>query len=223
MKERKLYFVNFVLNDRSSRLLGWSWNKFSYCSILNDLLSSLFVKEKKWHLVNFILNDRSSILIDLEINLVCEKKETFLLLLHSPSIVSRIPRIRSIQRKGKRKVRETLFHFSRSLEMSTTRPRMRNPTHDASNSSPMFRTISYFEISFLENSRLAKAWCLKDVKEEEVLRTFNPILLQIITRDSRRKEKDRRKRGKGRKEREKKKLRDGFEATSVVIRTVAGP
>lgn len=63
----------------------------------------------------------------------------------------------------------------------------------------------------------------QDVKEEEVLRTFNPILLQIITRDSRRKEKDRRKRGKGRKEREKKKLRDGFEATPVVIRTVAGP
>lgn len=55
------------------------------------------------------------------------------------------------------------------------------------------------------------------------MRTFNPILLQIITRDSRRKEKDRRKRGKGRKEREKKKLRDGFEATPVVIRTVAGP
>lgn len=74
MKERKLYFVNFVLNDRSSRLLGWSWNKFSYCSILNDLLSSLFVKEKKWYLVNFILNDRSSILIDLEINLISKKK-----------------------------------------------------------------------------------------------------------------------------------------------------
>lgn len=168
MKERKLYFVNFVLNDRSSRLLGWSWNKFSYCSILNDLLSSLFVKEKKWCLVNFILNDRSSILIDLEINLVCEKKETDVSFIFTlPSIVSRIPRIRSIQRKGKRKVRETLFHFSRSLEMSTTRPRMRNPTHDASNSSPMFRTISYFEISFLENSRLAKAWCSKMPKRKK--------------------------------------------------------
>lgn len=54
------------------------------------------------------------------------------------------------------------------------------------------------------------------------MRTFNPILLQIITRDSRRKKKIG---GKEEREerREKKKLRDGFEATPVVIRTVAGP
>ena len=49
----------------------------------------------------------------------------------------------------------------------------------------------------------------------------DPILsdLQIITRESRKKKKI-----GGKEEREeKKKLRDGFEATPVVIRTVAGP
>ena len=50
----------------------------------------------------------------------------------------------------------------------------------------------------------------------------DPILsdLQIITRESRWKKK---KIGRKEEREEKKKLRDGFEATPVVIRTVAGP
>lgn len=55
------------------------------------------------------------------------------------------------------------------------------------------------------------------------MRTFNPILLQIITRDSRRKKKIGGKEEREERREKKKKLRDGFEATPVVIRTVAGP
>lgn len=58
----------------------------------------------------------------------------------------------------------------------------------------------------------------QDVKEAEVLRTFNPNNYTRLE-EKRKRSEEKRKGKKG----ERKKKNYGFEATPVVIRTVAGP